>query len=71
MTRSVRKFIGTFILIVFVLAYVLTVMAIAPKVVYALPGHWQWLFYIVAGLGWVFPLFPMIRWMEKRAPGEE
>lgn len=70
MSRSVRKFIGTIVMVVFVLVYILAVLAIAPRVLASTPGHWQWLFYIIAGLAWIVPLMPLIKWMEQRAPDE-
>ncbi len=27
---------------------------------------WQFLFYIVAGLGWVLPAMPLIKWMSRK-----
>lgn len=38
-------------------------MAIAER----LPGHWaaQLAFYVVAGLGWGLPVFPLIAWMNR------
>ena len=29
------------------------------------PTIWQWLFYAVVGMGWIVPLMPLIRWMER------
>ncbi len=51
--------------------YAMIVTAMVPRVILDMPGHWQWVFYSVAGLAWVLPLLPMIRWMEKRAPDDE
>ena len=31
----------------------------------------QWVYYAVAGMGWVLPLMPLIRWMQKPDPGME
>jgi hypothetical protein len=25
----------------------------------------EWLYYILAGLGWIFPAMPLIRWMSR------
>lgn len=70
MSRSSRKLVGTIVMIVFVLAYIMVVLAIAPRILATTPGHWQWLFYIVAGMAWILPLMPLIRWMERRDPGD-
>ncbi|MGL4495914.1 MAG: DUF2842 domain-containing protein [Beijerinckiaceae bacterium] len=70
MTTRTRKLLGTIIIIAFVLFYAMIVTAMIPRVILDMPRYWQWVFYIVAGLAWVLPLMPMIRWMEKRDPAE-
>jgi hypothetical protein len=49
-------------------------MAIAQLPVLAANPIAQLVFYVVAGIGWVLPAMPLIRWMTKpqpspRAPG--
>jgi hypothetical protein len=63
MRQRQRKFIGTIVMIVYVIIYALLVMNLtqlgglraAPNV----------LVYAVFGLGWILPLLPLIKWMEK------
>jgi hypothetical protein len=69
MNPRLKKFIGTLVMVVFVILYALIVMAIAPRIVG--PGTSkivELVFYLVAGLAWALPLMPLIRWMEKK-PG--
>ena len=63
MSIRIRKLIGTFALFALVIAWVLIAMAVAqfPPIF-----HSPWIaaiYYVVAGLGWVLPAMPLIRWM--------
>ena len=69
MKRRSRKFVGTIFLVVFVIAYALAVMVIAQVPVLQDASRWVHLaFYAVAGLAWIVPIIPVIRWMEKLDP---
>ena len=63
MTARVRKFIGLFAVLAFLAAYVVAVSLIANHV----PKHWaaQLVFFLVAGIGWGVPIFPLISWMNR------
>lgn len=51
----------------FVIAYALLAMALAQARVVQESGRvMQALFYAVLGTGWILPLMPLIRWMEKK-----
>ncbi len=66
MRRRQRKFVGTIVTIVFVIVYALVAMALAQaRFVSGAPDLLQWLYYAVIGMGWVLPLMPLIRWMER------
>lgn len=69
MSPRSRKFIGTFAMVAFVLFYVLMVMGLAPAVLRDANALGQFAFYLVAGIGWAFPLMPLIKWMERKPPG--
>jgi hypothetical protein len=64
--RRHRKLLGATIMIVFVVVYALVAMALsqagplqeASKLV-------QGLMYAVLGISWIFPIMPLIRWMEN------
>lgn len=60
-----RKLIGTFLMIVLVIVWALGAMALAQGRVTVLPGIWQFLAYLVLGVGWIFPAAWLIRWMQK------
>ena len=65
MTLRIRKLIGTFALLALVIVWALIAMAIAQfPPIFGNP----WVafgYYAVAGLGWVLPAMPLIRWMSK------
>src|SRR5258707_7709054 len=64
-----RKLIGTFALLALVTVWALLAMAFAQ---FALRAQSEWvalLFYAVAGLGWVLPAMPLVRWMVRPDPG--
>ncbi|MFC0217688.1 DUF2842 domain-containing protein [Pseudochelatococcus lubricantis] len=71
MKRRTRKFIGTIAILAFGIFYALLVMAFAHSRVPEWPSAAQLAFYIVFGMGWILPILPLIRWMEKRGAGEE
>jgi hypothetical protein len=64
MSIRIRKLIGAVALIVLVTVWALVAMAIAqfPPIF----NNW-WvaaIYYVVAGMGWVLPAMPLIRWMS-------
>ena len=61
----VRKLIGTVLMIILVLVWALSAMALAQGRVTVLAGYWQFLAYLVLGIGWIFPAAWLIRWMQK------
>lgn len=72
MPRRLRTFIGTVVMIAFIMAYALVAMAIAGGRITQAPAVVQTVVFVVLGLVWIAPLFPLIRWMEgpreRRAP---
>lgn len=64
MSIRIRKLIGAIALLVLVTVWALLAMAVA-QFVFASPNSVAaWIFYVVAGLGWVLPAMPLIKWME-------
>jgi hypothetical protein len=60
-----RKLIGAFLLFALVIVWSLLAMAIAQvPVIFGNPWLAS-LYYVVAGVGWVLPAMPLIRWMTK------
>lgn len=62
MPARLRKFIGLFAILGFLLAYVVGVVTVGEHI----PNHWaaQLVFYGLAGTLWGVPLFPLFRWMN-------
>ena len=64
MPRRLRTFLGTIVILVFVLAYAVAAMALAESRIQGAPKLVQTIAYLVLGIAWVLPLLPLIRWME-------
>jgi Protein of unknown function (DUF2842) len=70
MSPHLRKLLGGFVMIAFVLVYALFAMALAAaRPLQEASGLIRSIAYIVLGLAWVLPLMPLIRWMEGRGRG--
>lgn len=65
MRRRTRKFIGAIVILIFVSFYALAAMAIAQGRLQEANKFWQGLYYLVVGMGWILPIMPLIRWMER------
>jgi hypothetical protein len=65
MSIRTRKFIGTIALLVLVCVWGLLAMALAQSVLTNINGFVAAIYYVVAGLGWVLPAMPLIKWMAK------
>ena len=67
MSIRIRKLVGAFALFALVSAWALLAMAIAqfpPIFEHRLIAG---IYYFVAGIGWVLPAMPLIKWMSKGA----
>lgn len=65
-----RKPIGAIILLVWLIVYVAVAAVVGDRIAYE---HWAWklIYFPVAGLAWVLPLKPLLKWMHaKDAPQE-
>jgi hypothetical protein len=65
MPVRLRKFVGAIMLIALVVTWALLAMALAQSAVVKTNGLIEVIYYIVAGLGWVLPAMPLIRWMSR------
>ena len=64
--RRNRKLIGAFALLGFVVIYALVAMALAQaRPLQEASKLVQGLFYAVLGIGWILPIMPLIKWMER------
>jgi len=60
-----RKLIGTIGLLALVTLWALLAMAFAQFALRAQNGLVVFLFYMVAGIGWVLPAMPIVAWMQR------
>jgi len=65
MSVRIRKLIGAFALFALVAIWALLAMAIAQFPPIFENRLIAGLYYFVAGLGWVLPAIPLIKWMSK------
>jgi hypothetical protein len=68
MPKRLRKLIGTVVILAFVVIYGPVAMALAESRILEAPQVVQILAYVVLGIAWIFPLMPVIRWMERPDP---
>ena len=64
MPIRLRKLIGAVVLILLVTGWALVAMALAQLPVVRANGVIEAAYYVVAGLGWVLPAMPLVRWMS-------
>jgi hypothetical protein len=65
MPPRIRKLVGAVALFALVIVWALVAMAIAqfPPI---FNNPWiAGIYYVIAGIGWVLPAMPLIRWMSK------
>ena len=63
MTSPLRRFVGSVVLVVFLLVYVFFAMAIGDVVVATKSGWVQFAYFVTAGLLWVLPAGVLVKWM--------
>jgi len=60
-----RKLVGTVALLLLVAVWALLAMAFAQFALRAASNWVALLYYVVAGLGWVLPAMPLVKWMVR------
>jgi hypothetical protein len=65
MPIRIRKLLGAVALIALVVIWALLAMAVAQFPVVKANGLLETIYYVLAGLGWVLPAMPLIRWMSR------
>jgi hypothetical protein len=65
MTIRLRKFIGAIALFVLVVVWTLLAMALAQAPLIREHAVFSVIYNVVAGLGWVLPAMPLVRWMSR------
>ncbi|HWL05078.1 MAG TPA: DUF2842 domain-containing protein [Xanthobacteraceae bacterium] len=67
MSLRLRKFIGIFALFALIVFWALLAMALAQSILTSTNGWMAGIYYVVAGIGWVLPAMPLVKWMSRRA----
>lgn len=65
MPSSSRRFVGRFVLVVFVLVYIVAAMWIGAEFFPARAPLVQIAYFAVAGFAWVFPAMAIIKWYRR------
>jgi hypothetical protein len=65
MRMRTRKLIGAVGLLALVTAWALLAMAVAQFAFRSTNELIAWIYYAVAGLGWIAPAMPLISWMAR------
>ena len=65
MSIRIRKLVGAFALFALVIVWVLLAMAIAQFPPIFENRLIAGVYYFVAGIGWVLPAMPLVRWMSR------
>ena len=65
MPIRLRKLIGAVALILLVTSWALLAMAVAQFPVIKANAVVEAIYYVLAGLGWVLPAMPLVRWMSR------
>jgi hypothetical protein len=65
MPARMRKLIGAVALVTLVIVWALVAMAVAQFPVIKANAVAEAIYYVVAGLGWVLPAMPLIKWMAR------
>lgn len=68
MSIRIRKLVGAVALLALVIVWALLAMAIAQPVLATANGVVAAVYYVIAGLGWVLPAMPLIKWMSRPDP---
>jgi hypothetical protein len=65
MTIRTRKLFGTIALILLAVTWTLLAMALAQSALTSVSGWTAMIYYIFAGVGWVLPAMPIVKWMSR------
>ena len=65
MQQRQRKLIGTIVLLLFLAAYALAIMAFSAGRIMDAALAAQFIYFLIAGLAWVLPAGLLIRWMVR------
>jgi predicted membrane channel-forming protein YqfA (hemolysin III family) len=60
-----RKAIGCFALLAYLALYLAAAATLGARLLPMLPNWGELVFYVLAGIVWVFPLKPLFGWMNR------
>lgn len=60
-----RKFTGSLVLLAWLVGYIAVAAVVGDRIA---SEHWAWklLYFPIAGIAWVLPLKPLLRWMHSQ-----
>lgn len=70
MPSRIKKLIGTIVMLLWLAVYAILAMTVGVAVLPGASKLMEFAYYVIAGLAWTLPLFPLIWWMNKPGPGE-
>lgn len=58
-----RKIVGSLVILVWMVGYIAVAAVVGDRIAYE---HWFWkvLYFPIAGLAWILPLKPLLKWMH-------
>jgi hypothetical protein len=65
MDMRARKAIGCFVLLGYLALYAIAAATLGAMLLPVLPGWAELIYYVAAGIAWVFPLKPLMAWMNR------
>jgi Protein of unknown function (DUF2842) len=63
MEPSLRKPLGMLLILLLITVWVVIIATFSPEIG-QLPGFAQAIVYIFAGIAWIFPIKPLLNWIE-------
>lgn len=65
-----RKLVGSLLLLAWLVAYIAVAAVIGDRIS---SEHWAWklLYFPIAGVAWVIPLKPLLRWIHSKDQPKE
>ncbi|RIJ28046.1 DUF2842 domain-containing protein [Henriciella mobilis] len=63
--KTLRKIVAGITLLAFIALWIFLAATIGTRITGA-PDWLQLVFYVIAGVAWVIPLRPLMRWMNSR-----
>lgn len=65
-----RKLVAVLLMLAFMVLWIWAAGTLGSHMT-GMPRWVQLLFYVIAGIGWILPLRPLLKWMNANQPPEE